>query len=397
MTNDCRAVTVNYCDVNGPVFPGTGNTNVAPGFETAGNLRLTNNAPCIDRGTTNSLPGLRRVVFYDMDGEARLAHDGGASEPSTTDIGADEFVYRLQFGTEDERQSRLNAAGNVYFVTNTVSRVDEASGVAFLGNDNQGRAVIAVVDDEQEDQFFVFTLNGNGVNVDATYPVSTRNEAPYSGAQEQVLDVEGITYNASNNRLYLITSNTKARQYRGMENTLLEPLLLAPTNDYDRRRNVLVQFAITNLNVPGVDTNATRFYEPEHVTYPDDVYTNATRGLVATIRNSLNTAPYTNQPLGNSLLIAWNVVNKFGAPVNGQSYASNDVFTGGGTVLGTFASGVNRVTHSNRTADTNYYYKSWIVGAGNTYREFRAANTQTRQAPNAFHQRDCLRSDRHKY
>jgi hypothetical protein len=382
VTTGAGTVQVTYSDARDWGGGGTGNLNVDPDFDPDGSRRLTVNSPCLDQGTTNSVPGFHLFTRYDMDGEARTSRLGSTN--AVADIGADEFVYRLMFGAVQETRSQLDSAGNVVLVTNTVSQVDEASGVANLGNDSQGRPVIAVIDDEQEEQFFLFTLNTNGVAIDATNSIPLLNLG-YTDADRQVLDLEGITYDPTNRDLYLITSNTKARKYRGVEHTLLDPLVLAPTNDYDRRRNVLVKLrANSNLDAPGVNTNATRFYEPENVEFPNNVYTNAQRGLLAYIRQSMTTAPYTPQPLGTSLLIAWSETNKFGTPANGTAYSSGQAIPGGGTVLGSFALGTSQATHSNLTAGRIYHYKSWIIGPGNVYLELLSTSGVTRGYPTIF-------------
>jgi hypothetical protein len=264
---------------------------------------------------------------------------------STADIGSDEFVYRIPFAvgvdSDGDNKPKLLQNGNVVECDIPASQVDEASGIAFLGNDGSGRAIIAILDDEQEESFFIYTLNAAGTGIDATATIGTTNltttPAQYVGNERQVLDLEGITFDGANRDLYLISSNTKRRRYQNVENTLLDPMVFSPTNDYDRRRHVLLRLRL-NSNLTSVAPGGYTFYEPEVSVYPNNIYFNPTRGLIRTMRDSiLNTDPYRPQTLGTHVLIAWNTVDKFGAPVNGTSYAVGDPLPAGGTVLGVYA------------------------------------------------------------
>jgi hypothetical protein len=372
--------TVSYSDVRGGSV-GIFNRNIDPILEIGG--RMTRTSPAVDRGTTNTYLGYDLITGSDADGEGRLQIQP-ANILFSADQGSDEFVFRLPFltGATPEPVAKLRADGSVYECFPIVSQVDEASGVSFLGNDGSGRAVIAVIDDEIEDAFLIYTLNAAGDGIDAASVISTLNPA-YTGGDRQLLDLEGIAYNSASRELYITSSNTKRRRYRDVENTLIDPMVFSPTNDYDRRRNVLAKFTV-NTDLVSVDTLATRFYEPENTVYPNNVYFNPTRGLIATMRANMNSAPYTAQTLGSSVLIAYNTVARFGTPVNGTAYPSSSAIPGGGTSLGTFASGTSTFDHTGRTANTDYYYKMWIVGTGNIYYEFLTAGARTKSYPDIF-------------
>jgi predicted outer membrane repeat protein len=379
VTNDCRVVTVTYCDVYNVVYAGTGNTNTAPGFETTGSLRLTNNAACIDRGTTNSLPGLRRVTLYDMDGEARLAHDGGANEPSTTDIGADEFVYRIQFPTNTQTVYVPQPDGSFRAEDRLVSDVDEASGVAYLGNSATG-PVIAVVDDEHRTTMQICQLNTDASAIAAYVPISVANTVYTNAADQEIGDMEGLTFDSGSTNLYLITSQTRRNRFRNVDSSppILDPVVDPPSNDYDRRRSVLARLRL-DASLTNVTTRT--YFESEYVPVPYNTDYFPTNGLAAHMRLQLTNSNVllreTNH--GNKVLIAWNTVNKFGTPVKGDSYATNTSLpypNGGtaataGTSLGIFDPGSESgtITHLGRSAGSNYYYKIWAVDTEMTYYE----------------------------
>jgi len=350
------------------------------------------------------VPGYNWATRFDLDGEARLPIQP-ANMLFSADIGSDEYVYRLAFpvGVDEDGVGRpkLDQNGNIVECDISASQVDEASGIAFLGNDASGRAIIAVVDDEQEEDMFIYTLNPTGTGIDAVTAIGTTNLTAvpeYTGSARQVLDLEGITFDANNLDLYLISSNTKRRRYRDVENKLLDPMVYSPTNDYDRRRHVLLKLHL-NSDLTSIATGGYTFYEPEDVTYPNNVYFNPTRGLIRTIRDTLNAAgaPYTPQTLGTHLLIAWNTEDTFGTPVNGTAYSAGNGIPGGGTVLGVYASTTIRATHGARPADTWHYYKMWIrsgIGAANyVYREFMTASAQTRPYHTLFINEFLARSD----
>jgi parallel beta-helix repeat protein len=170
-------VTTSYSNVRGGAS-GVLNRAVDPLLETSG--RLTVSSGSVDRGTTNSVAGYNWATRYDQDGEARPQIQP-ANILFSADIGSDEYVYRLQFdivtpgpGVPDEDgkgRPKLNQAGQLVECDISGSEVDEASGVVFLGNDGSGRAIVAVLDDEQEEQFYIYTLNADGSAVARPRPV----------------------------------------------------------------------------------------------------------------------------------------------------------------------------------------------------------------------------------
>jgi parallel beta-helix repeat protein len=83
-------VGVTYSDVVrnpawGP-YPGTGNINADPLFESGGDYNLSSNSPCIDEGTSTGAPA------YDIDGDSRPFDMPKADSPTAYDMGADEYV-----------------------------------------------------------------------------------------------------------------------------------------------------------------------------------------------------------------------------------------------------------------------------------------------------------------
>jgi hypothetical protein len=411
VTNGNGAVIANYCDIRGG-STGTGNLNSDPLFEANGSLRLTSTSPCIDQGTTVTYPGGRLLVQYDMDGEARLDHAAFANTYSTTDIGADEFVYRLAF-TQD---------GDGY------SQVDEASGVAYLGSvtvGNEQHAKFAIVDDELKDTLYIYELNAagddfarvNGVPQITSVTISHPNPPGTTGVSNADLnDLEGITFDdvpdaQGELSLYIITSQTKRNQYRNVDNVSSDPLIDPPSNDYDRRRTILMRIKINaqTLNpVPDLNGAPVRtVWESENVTVPnntdvEDEENNGANpkvdhGLIPFIRNQLASLgdPYTAIDVGNNVLIAWNTVNKFGTPQDGTSYNANDplpYFKGGpsgtgGTVLGLTSQEIQngRKTLQNwAIGNTRYYFKIWAIDSNGVYHDGPLAPCFTDGTPRLF-------------
>ena len=74
------AVAVSYSDIQGTVWPGTGNINGDPQFVDAagGDLRLRRGSPAIDAGSNAAVPGW---VTTDLAGWARIIN-------GTVDMGA---------------------------------------------------------------------------------------------------------------------------------------------------------------------------------------------------------------------------------------------------------------------------------------------------------------------
>ena len=82
-TGNGATANVTYCDVQGALYPGTGNINASPMFANAagGDIHLTIESPCIDVGN-NSAPS---IPAKDFEGDARISN-------GRVDIGADEVV-----------------------------------------------------------------------------------------------------------------------------------------------------------------------------------------------------------------------------------------------------------------------------------------------------------------
>ena len=283
------SILARYCNIRGG-YNGAGNINTNPMFEYNSFGRLSSYSKCIDQGSSNSLPGFRLVTRYDMDGEARLRKL--ANGMSEFDIGADEYVYRLAFPTVVDTNT-----GGIY------SEVDEASGVSFLGTNFLGAPLIAVVDDEDRTNFHIYKLNSDADGILASYNILITNSS-YSGDRSEVHDLEGITFDNTSNILYLITSQTKCNRYRDVDNHENDPVTDPPSNDYDRRRNMVIR-----INLDSTLTNVTSIshFDTENVLVPDSVGYDANNGLIAFVRQRLGT----NEVLGekrltNKVLIAWN-------------------------------------------------------------------------------------------
>jgi hypothetical protein len=258
-------------------------------------------SPCIDAGTDHTFPGFRLLTQFDMDGEARSSRLGSTNAPGAPDIGADEFAYRIAFP--------LDAAGH--------SQVDEASGVAYLGTNSTG-PLIAVVDDELRTNCFIYQLDATATRVLTNYPIAVTNAAYANTNDQELADLEGLTFDASGNRLYLLTSQTRRNRYRDVDHLASDPANDPPSNDYDRRRTAWVR-----LRLDATLTRATNWahFESESNGVPANVGYDPLNGLAAFIRDRLTNNPAlgaTNR--GNRVLLAHNTVNKFGTPVNGTAY-----------------------------------------------------------------------------
>lgn len=64
------------------------------------------------------------------------------------------------------------------------------------------------------------------------------------------------------------------------------------------------------------------------------------------------------------VMVAYNISNVFGTPVNGTAYAVNEVLAGGGTVL--YNGTGTAYSHTSLTENTPYYYRAWSVGDDGT-------------------------------
>ena len=346
-------VTATYCNVRGG-YAGEGNIDLDPRFETTnstGSYRLTTDSPCIDQGVAESFPGFHLFTRFDLDGERRLDHFVFSDAVSTTDIGPDEFVYRLNFPTK----------------TDSFSDTDEASGVSFLGTNALG-PVIAVVDDEARTGFHLFQLNSNATAVIMALSNNVGTE---------VNDLEGLTFDRATTNVYLITSQTKRNRYRDVDSNtpVIEPVVDPPSSDYDPRRTKLVRVRVnpglTNLTLIGRIVAGS-----ESNDVPGSVGYEATNGLAAYIIQALATnAPLGDRTVTNRVLIARNTANKFGTPVNGVSYASGASLPykdGGpsltaGTSLGEFTGTSGLLTNTGLSSNTWYYYKIWAIDQNTNY------------------------------
>ena len=351
--SDTGAAKADFCDIRGGFAgPGAGNISVDPQLEPGDTLRLTSASPCIDQGIATCHLGEYWVTDYDMDGEARLDHAGQPNTYGTTDIGADEFVYRLQFPLQG-----------------AFSQVDEASGAVYLGSitvGNEQHAKMAVIDDEVRTSLFIYELDtagqvipANTVEVNILHPnpptltdPNCFGSDPAGLCNDEINDAEGITFDRDNGHLYVITSQTKRNRFRDVDHSPADPVLDPPSNDYDRRRNRImriqldVQGANPSFNpVPNAAAPIRQVWESEHVLVPFNTDFDANNGLIAFIRQQLSTMgpPYTAIDRGSDVLVAWNSVNKFDAPQNGVSYRSGEAIQspGGGMVVGNFALTVN--------------------------------------------------------
>ena len=374
------AVTAMYSDVRGG-WPGEGNLNLDPMFDSigssTGSFHLTFSSPCIDQGVIESFPGFSLFTRLDFDGEQRLDHSAFANAYGAVDIGPDEFVYRLAFPLVSQFPN-----GN-----RTNSEVDEASGLAFLGTNTVG-PVIAIVDDEDRKVFHTYQLNSN-----ATAIVGSFTNDVVEGVDDEVSDLEGLTFDKSIGRLYLITSQTKRNRYRDVDSThpISDPVVDPPSSDYDRRRTKLIQVTATaNLtNMTGTKV----FHTSESNSVPGSVGYDATNGLAAFVWKSfLTNSALGDRSITNRVLIARNTANKFGTPVNGAAYpngASLPYKDGGpattaGVSIGEFSGTGGVLTNNGLTTNTWYYYKVWARDANTNYTAGIVASNKTDGVPKLF-------------
>jgi len=371
--------TAEFCNVRGG-YPGTGNINVDPQFDdsylTLPNStvlytrRLTSTSPCIDQAGVGSFPGWALFTVWDMDNEARLDHRDFANPYSSSDMGADEYVYRLQFP-----------------VVNGHSEVDEASGVAFLGTNTIG-PVIAIVDDEDRLSFHTYQLNSNATAIVSAFT----NPLGEGAGNDEVHDLEGLAYDRSTNRFYFVTSQTKRNRYRDVDSSppITEPVVDPPSNDYDRRRTKVIRVQGTpNLT----NAIARYFYASETNVVPTSVGYDPTNGLAAYLRLALSNNPaLRDKTVTNKVLMARNTVNKFGTPKNGVSYpngvalpySSGGPGTSAGTSLGEISGTTGLFTNSGVTSNTWYFYKVWAIDANTNYTAGIVASNRTDGVPKLF-------------
>ena len=362
------AVAAWFCDIKGG-YPGTGIIDADPLFESIGSTRLTANSPCIDQGGPFTFLFGELLVRHDMDGENRLDHTGFANLfGTTTDLGADEFVYRLQFPTVMENIWATNAFdGGFQEITRTLSEVDEASGVTYLGSNPTG-PLISVVDDEDRTGFRIYQLNADASSIVSTMPISTLNVSYPDPGEREITDMEGLTFDPGTGQLYLITSQTKRNRYRDVDSSppILDPLSDPPSNDYDRRRSVLVRM---QLDASLTSVTSTSHFESEDIPVPYNTGHEPLAGLAAFLRTQFTGNPALGAISFNSqVLIAVNAVPKFGNPMNGHSYPAGSELpysSGGpndtaGTSLGTFAPS-GSTTIQGFTADSINFFKIWAV------------------------------------
>jgi hypothetical protein len=360
--------TVTYSSIR-TGFTGNGNITsqnpadpAAPYFDTdpvsGGQRRLLRTCECVDQGNPAGLSGYTYLTRLDCDGEARRRAYGIAiTRPSSTDIGADEFVSRLKFPVK---------ARAVKGQVRAYSEVDEASDVAFLGLLPNGNSRIAITNDEVID----WDGNANGVfddltelrkNVITFYDISAadgsltaaseyslRHIATESGdgiKEEEIRDPEAIAFDSATGKLYVTTSHTRVNHYRDCEPTTYDPLVDPPSNDYDPRRCVVVTVQLNaNLLPIAASPGASSYTDArdggwtatpaipdgnrrdlagfaEGKTNTSAVGYDPGQGLIARLKSELagNTA-LAGSVKNNGVLIAINTTPKFGQPVNGVTY-----------------------------------------------------------------------------
>lgn len=89
--------------------------------------------------------------------------------------------------------------------------------------------------------------------------------------------------------------------------------------------------------------------------------------------SNLTTTAFTNQMKidwmqnaeNNNVIIAYNLSNTFGTPINGIPYSSNSPINGGGTVI--YNGNLTSYYHLGLDPNTKYYYKIWSVNENNLY------------------------------
>jgi len=70
-------------------------------------------------------------------------------------------------------------------------------------------------------------------------------------------------------------------------------------------------------------------------------------------------------PTGDNVLIAYDTINQFGTPVNGQTYSAGASIAGGGHVI--YHGAETTFSQTGLQSNTRYFYKAWSVLSGNTY------------------------------
>lgn len=372
-------VAANYCDVRGG-YTGDGNIDIDPQFETGG-TRLRSTSQCIDHAAPQGLPGLSLFTRFDMDGEVRLHPD----------IGADEFVYRIQFPTHQGIRWLL-ADGTYTAETNSFSEVDEASGVAFLGTNATG-PLISIVDDEDRDTFHLYQLNAAATTIVKSHAIPLLNPLYRNDrGQQEMFDMEGLTFDAITKDIYIVTSQSKRNRYRDVDSSppIVDPVIDPPCNDYDRRRAMIVRVKLDNSLTKALRAD---FFEPEQVPAPKNTGYEPIRGLAAHMRQSFtNSGALGDATVTNRVLIARNTVNKFGRPANGIGYPAGASlpYTSGGTSfiagisLGEFSGTTGLHTNSGLLPKTSYYYKIWAIDAHTNYTAGVVASTRTDGVPRLF-------------
>lgn len=333
-------------------FPGYLNHNADPLMEPSG--RLTLNGGSIDVGTPLTLGGFNHLTRYDADGEARVLT--GVQSPSQAllfpaDIGSDVFVYYLAFPPDGATRRYLDANEAVVEESIVASEVDEASGVAFLGLDGSNRSLIAVVDDEEDDSLFVYTIGANGTGIFNPQHL----ELERMGA-----DLEGITYDAANNLLYVNSSHVRRNRYRNVEPTLLSPLTHPPVNDYQRNRCTLLTIPVPATFVFPDPIDNERHRPDVNDAFPQSISQIPSSGFMAFAINSLNVqGPNRAIPI-NRTMVVYSTVRNFGKPADGQTYLPGATIPGGGIVLGESGVTTGVFNHDNTAMGTTYYYKMWV-------------------------------------
>jgi hypothetical protein len=396
-------IAVAYSSVRGG-YAGLGNLATAdaanPQFDAravvGGQRRLLPASPCVDRASPAGLPGYSYLTRLDADGETRRRAFGVAVRVSRPDIGCDEFVSRLTFPTVNR-----SVRGQV----KSLSRVDEASDVAFLGQLPNGNARIAVINDET-----INPVSGGNLNEVTFYEVdkTTGNVSLTralsisrgSGAGMETRDPEGMAYDAAAGILYVTTSQTKVNHYRGCEPTGYDALVDPPSNDYDPRRCVVLSVPIgvaTDATNPLLPSGVVTFYDARDGEWQAtlasrrtmDAFLNAQNtfspvgfqspnGLVAAVKNQLaGNAALGAQVKSAGVLIAINTVPKFGNPVNGVTYQPGAALPYGqaaglGGPAGTAGYALPLPANLN-TADFPYYDLATLPAGGQQIVSYRTA------------------------
>jgi M6 family metalloprotease-like protein len=84
---------------------------------------------------------------------------------------------------------------------------------------------------------------------------------------------------------------------------------------------------------------------------------------------------WTKDGANDPVMVAYNLTNTFGTPLNGTTYIAGNTISGGGTVL---YNGPNTsYNHTGLTPNTTYYYKAWSVMTGTAYSTGVTANATT--------------------